>query len=62
MIDISIQKNEELGLYECTMTAKLRPITVTRYKKDRDDFRYEMQRAINDIVDELVEQAIEDAD
>jgi len=62
MIDVSIQKNEELGLYECTMTAKLPPITVTRYKKDRDDFQYEMQRAINDIVDELVEQAVKDAE
>lgn len=62
MIDISIQKDEELGLFNCTMTAKLPPITVTRYKKDRDDFRYEMQRAINDIVDELVEQALENAD
>jgi len=62
MINISIQKNEELGLHECTMTASLPPITVTRYKKDRDDFRYEMQRAINDIVDELVEQAVRDAE
>jgi len=62
MINISIQKNEELGLLECTMTAKLPPITVTRYKKDRDDFRYEMQSAINSIVDELVEQALENAD
>ena len=62
MIDVSISKNEELGLYECTMIAKLPPITVIRYKKDRDDFRYEMQRAINDIVDELVEQAVRDAE
>ena len=44
------------------MTAKLPPITVTKYKKSRDDFRYEMQRAVNEIVDELVEQALEDAD
>ena len=62
MINISIQKNEELGLYQCDMTAALPPITVTKYKKSRDDFRYEMQRAVNEIVDELIEQAIEDAD
>jgi len=62
MITISIQKNEELGLYQCDMTAALPPITVTKYKKSRDDFRYEMQRAVNEIVDELIEQAIEDAD
>jgi hypothetical protein len=62
MIEIDIQKDSALGLYCCQMTATLPPITVTRYKKSRDDFRYEMQRAINDIVDELVEQAMEDAD
>ena len=62
MITISIQKNEELGLYQCDLTATLPPITVTKYKKSRDDFRYEMQRAVNEIVDELVEQALEDAD
>jgi len=62
MITISIQKNEELGLYQCDMTAALPPISVTKYKKSRDDFRYEMQRAVNEIVDELIEQALEDAD
>ena len=33
MIDFTIEKNEDLGLYQCTMTAKLPPITVTKYKK-----------------------------
>ena len=61
MIELSIFKNEELGLYQCDMTAKLPPISVTKYKKSRDDFRYEMQRAVNEIVDELIEQALEDA-
>jgi hypothetical protein len=61
MIELNIFKNEELGLYQCDMTATLPPITVTKYKKSRDDFRYEMQRAVNEIVDELIEQAIEDA-
>ena len=60
MIDSTIKKNEALGLYECTMTATLPTITVTKFKKSRDDFRYEMQRAINEIVDELVEQALEE--
>ncbi len=60
MIDFTIEKDEALGLYRCDLTATLPPITVTKYKKSRDDFRYEMQRAINEIVDELVEQALED--
>ena len=33
---------------------------VTRWKKSREDFRYEMQRAVNEIVDELIEKALED--
>jgi hypothetical protein len=61
MIELDIFKNEELGLYQCNMTAKLPPISVTKYKKSRDDFRYEMQRAVNEIVDELIEKALEDA-
>jgi hypothetical protein len=61
MIELNIFKNEEIGLYQCDMTAKLPPISVTKYKKSRDDFRYEMQRAVNEIVDELIEQALEDA-
>ena len=60
MIEFKIEKDEELGLYRCDMTADLAPIRVTKWKKSRDDFRYEMQRAINEIVDELVEQAMED--
>jgi len=60
MIEFTIERDEALGLYRCDMTASLPPITVTKYKKSRDDFRYEMQRAINEIVDELVEQALED--
>ena len=60
MIEFTIEKDESLGLYRCDMTATLAPIKVTKWKKSRDDFRYEMQRAINEIVDELVEQAMED--
>ncbi len=61
MIEFNIQKDEVMGLYSCEMTANLPVITVTKYKKNKDDFRYEMQRAINEIVDELVDQAMEDA-
>jgi hypothetical protein len=42
------------------MTVKLPEISVTKWKKSRDDFRYEMQRAVNEIVDELIEKALED--
>ena len=60
MVDKTIIKDEALGLYRCDMTVTLPPISVTKWKKSRDDFRYEMQRAVNEIVDEIIEQAMED--
>ena len=60
MVETNIVKDETLGLYRCDMTVTLPPISVTKWKKSRDDFRYEMQRAVNEIVDEIIEQAMED--
>ena len=60
MVDAKITVDDMLGLYRCDMTVELPPISVTKWKKSRDDFRYEMQRAVNEIVDELIEQALED--
>ena len=60
MVDINIDKDENLGLYRCDMTVNLPPMAVTKWKKSRDDFRYEMQRSVNEIVDELIDQAMED--
>ena len=58
--DYNISKNAELGLYEATFTIALPPITVTRYKADRSDFKYEIRRAVSEIVEEIVEKAIEE--
>ena len=60
MISKDISIDELVGLYRCDMTVNLPEIKVTRWKKSRDDFRYEMQRAVNEIVDELIEKALED--
>ena len=60
MIEIDIQKDSALGLYCCQMTATLPPITVTRYKADRSDFKYEIRRAVSEIVEEIVEKAIDE--
>ena len=60
MVDAKITVDDMLGLYRCDMTVNLPEISVTKCKKSRDDFRYEMQRAINEIVDELIEKALED--
>ena len=56
----TVAKDEITGIYKGTLDIQLPPICVTRYKADKNDFKYEMQRALNEIVDELVEQALED--
>jgi len=58
--DFTVEKNADLGLYEGTFTISLPPITVTRYKADRNDFKYEIRRAVSEIVEEIVERAIDD--
>ena len=58
--DYNVSKNAELGLYEGTLTVHLPAITVTRFKADRNDFKYEMRRAVSEIVEEIVEKAIDD--
>jgi hypothetical protein len=60
MLEFNVTKNQELGLYEGTLTVELPKITVTRYKADRSDFKYEMRRAVSEIVEEIVEKAIDD--
>jgi hypothetical protein len=60
MISKDISVDDGVGLYRCDMVVNLPEIRVTRWKKSRDDFRYEMQRAVNEIVDELIEKALED--
>lgn len=59
MIDFAVEKDEELGIYKGTMTVKLPEITVTRYKADRSDFKYEMQSALNNVIDAIIEKHLD---
>ena len=56
MVDFQVKKNDDLNLYEGTMTVSIPEITVTRFKADRNDFKYEMRRAVSEIVEELIEK------
>ena len=58
--EYSVRKNEDLNLYEATFTIAMPPITVTRFKADKHDFKYEMRRAVEEIVGEAVEKALDD--
>jgi hypothetical protein len=58
--EYNVSRNAELGLYEGTLTIGLPEITVTRYKADRSDFKYELRRAVSEIVEEIIEKQLED--
>ena len=60
MVTFDCAKNEEFGLYEGTLCVKLPEISVTRYKADRSDFKYEMRRAVSEIVEEIIEKQLND--
>jgi hypothetical protein len=60
MISFDCVKNEDLGLYEGTLCVRLPEISVTRYKADRNDFKYEMRRAVSEIVEEIIEKHLDD--
>ena len=58
--DFTVKKNEALGIYEATFTIDLPPITVTRYQGDKGNFKYDIRRAVEEIVGEVVEKALDD--
>ena len=59
-VNFTTEKDPETGLYKGTITVKLPELTATRYKADRNDFKYEMRRAISEIVEEIIEKGIDD--
>ena len=42
----TVAKDEVTGIYKGTLDIQLPPICVTRYKADKNDFKYEMSRAV----------------
>ena len=59
MIDLTITRNE-LGLHEATCTLSLPTMTVTRAKADRDDLEYELRRAFEELVGEVVTRQLKE--
>ena len=60
MVTYKVEKDSDLGLYVGTLTVQLPEIKVERFKKDRNDFKYEMRRAVSEIVEEYIEAHIDD--
>ena len=59
MIDLKITRND-LGLHEATCTLNLPTMTVTRAKADRDDLEYELRRAFEELVGEVVTKQLKE--
>ena len=59
MIDLTITRND-LGLHEATCTLSLPTMTVTRAKADRDDLEYELCRAFEELVGEVVTRQLKE--
>ena len=59
MIDLTITRND-LGLHEATCTLSLPTMTVTRAKADRDDLEYELRRAFEELVGEVVTKQLKE--
>ena len=59
MIDLTITRNA-LGLHEATCTLDLPTMTVTRAKADRDDLEYELRRAFEELVGEVVTKQLKE--
>ena len=59
MIDLTITRND-LGLHEATCTLSLPTMTVTRSKADRDDLEYELRRAFEELVGEVVTKQLKE--
>jgi len=60
MIELTVTKNEETTLHEATCTLQLPTLTVTRSKADRDDLEYELRRAFEELVGEIVTKQLKD--
>jgi hypothetical protein len=60
MFTYKVEKDHDLGLYAATLSVSIPEITVTRYKADKNDFKYEMRRAVSEIVEEFIEKQIDE--
>ena len=60
MIELSVTKQSDLGLFRAEATLDLPTLTVVRHKADRDDLEYELRRAFEELVGEIVQKQIKD--
>ena len=59
MIELEVSKND-VGLFQANAVLTLPPLCVSRQKADRDDLEYELRRAFEELVGEIVQKQIKD--
>ena len=59
MIELNVTKND-VGLHEATASLTLPTLVVNRAKADRDDLEYELRRAFEELVGEIVSKQLKD--
>jgi len=55
----NVELNTDLGLYEANLTVDLPVITVTRFKADENSLKYDMRRAVSEIVEQIIEKSLD---
>lgn len=56
MFRVEIETDEATGLQKAVATLVLPAITVEKYRADKDELRYAIQSAFNEIVDAIIEK------
>tara|TARA_R100000482_G_C5095273_1_gene132877 strand:+ start:246 stop:515 length:270 start_codon:yes stop_codon:yes gene_type:complete len=56
----TISKDEITGIFKGTLEIKLPNLIVSVYKRDKNDVKYALNASIQDVVSEVVAQALED--
>lgn len=55
----NVELNTDLGLYEANLTVDLPVIRVTRFKADENSLKYDMRRAVSEIVEQIIEKSLD---
>ena len=56
----TVARDEVTGIFKGTMDIKLPTVCVSVYKANRDDIKYALNRAVCEVVEEIVTKALED--
>ena len=56
----TVARDEVTGIFKGTMDIKLPAVCVSVYKANRDDIKYALNRAVCEVVEEIVNKAMEE--